>query len=682
MVSNTLFPVPQTDEPCHFTNYEARRRAAIQLTSECCHSWFDREGKWIHPVQLTDAGDWLRPPQPLPRTFNRLMFWLSMGLFAGEKADVELGNLIWKDLPLYLRTPGDDSGRPAFDIFVTNHSMQMLALHGDKLSPDVCRKLEDWAQVGLREYRGNRQCDLQFHGFNDNMPAKATLGLILGGEYFGDHAALEHGLWNLRQFRDLLSRRGLISEYNSPTYTPFTIVNLTEIAQKTGHDEARELASACVERIWADIYAHFHTPTGMVAGPYSRAYHFDSVGHLSSLSFLLWLVHGDQVILNPLEEFRRKPIRLLHAHGFCPESLGRLSWIASCELRPPEYLAEWHAQREYPFQVRATAERGGDESNTFPAEVSTCSYQEEDFSLGTAQGEAWTEKQSEAFYLTWRRCRPAARLEDIRVGYLKYLINEEAPHDPDESIPTHGCVHALQDRRTALVLVRPSLSLVGKPITKLKLSVLLPQHFGPHDHVEIRENHLFLEDGPVRLAIRPLNSTIWGGNGQLRLEKESDYLLVSMYNYAGEARIFTESQLGRTMNGFACVIGLCEEESSEEFQDKVLSSTCVDTWNFGMRTVRYQTPDTLLEMAYAPATNHIRYAALNGRLYPRPTWQADELPAEDLPFLGQNARPNSVTLPYRHLRVSWASQAPWIIASNGPRQSVAQSPSWPEESAE
>ena len=57
------------------------------------------------------------------------------------------------------------------------------------------------------------------------------MGMILGGEYFGDAAAVEHGMWNLRQLRDLLTRRGLLSEYTSPTYSPLSILNLAEVAR-------------------------------------------------------------------------------------------------------------------------------------------------------------------------------------------------------------------------------------------------------------------------------------------------------------------------------------------------------------------------------------------------------------------------------------------------------------------
>lgn len=645
---------------------ESRRAEVIRLTSQSCHEWFDREGRWVHPVGVAADGEWINPPQPIPSTFTRLTFWLCMGLMNGSEADKNLGNAILnraKFFPHIAPKNGEAVPQP-FDIFVTNHSMQMLTLHGEKLDPAVREKLERWAETGLADYRGNRQADYQFHGFNDNMPAKATLGLVLGGEYFNHRQALEHGLWNLRQLRDLLTRRGLFSEYNSPTYTPFTIVNLTEIARHARHEEAKELAAQSVERLWADILGHFHAPTGMVGGPYSRAYHFDSTGHLTSLSFLLWLVRGEGVFPHPIEEFSLKPLRLLHPHGFCPEGLGRLAWISSCQLTPPHYLADWAERRTYPYTLKATAERGGG-GECHAGEVYTTQYQEEDFSLGTAEGDTWSQMQSEVFYLTYRHKRPATRREDVRVAYTKYLINDEAPRDPDEALRTHGNVHTLQDGRTALVLARPSLNLAGIPLRRMKFSLLLPQHFGEIDYCEMVYGHIHIEDGTIRMAIRPLNSSVWGGDEPVRIEKNGPYLLLSFINYEGSERTFTREELGRTLNGFAFTIAPVEEESREDFRKRVSEAECVDYWHFAFRTVRYRLGKTLLEMNYAVESDHVRFACVNGKLLSRAPWQADGLPAEQLPFLSGSDSPNAVQVPYEHLRVSWKPDAPWVIHSNG-----------------
>jgi len=45
---------------------------------------------------------------------------------------------------------------------------------------------------------------------------------MIRGEYFGNAAAVEHGLWSLRQLRDMHAP-WMVSEFNSPTYSPLTV---------------------------------------------------------------------------------------------------------------------------------------------------------------------------------------------------------------------------------------------------------------------------------------------------------------------------------------------------------------------------------------------------------------------------------------------------------------------------
>ncbi|MBC2603653.1 hypothetical protein [Puniceicoccus vermicola] len=672
---------PDLLSPAPYETRAERYDATHRLISETCRKWFDSEGNWIHPVGVSAEGAWIHPPQPIPKTYTRFVFWMTMGLLCGSEEDVRLGNAILEKTRFHSHNipdqPGVDPEKiPPFDIFVTNHSMQMLAVHGKKLDESVKQQIEFWATAGLRDYMGNRSADLQFHGFNDNMPAKATLGLILGGEYFEDSDAFEHGLWNLHQLARMLSRRGLISEYNSPTYTPFTLVNLTVISQYAKSEEARTLASQCCERIWAEILAAFHRPTGLMGGPYSRAYHFDSTAHLSTQSFLLWLALDEMVLPNPIEEFQKDPIELLHAHGFAPESLGRLAWVSSCQLTPPKELLRWSRDRQYPFQFHATAERGGD-GEKYCSEVNITQYQEKDFSLGTAEGECWSQLQSEVFYFTYRKKQPATRREDVRVAYTRYLIDDEDPKDPGESLKTHGIVHTLQDKREALVLARPTLNLSATPLRRLRFCLIIPEHFGTIDRIIETETHLFLEDGPIRYAVRPLNPSDWEGTARIKMNRIENYLLLSLENYNGLPRQFTEEELKQTLNGFVFSVGRCDEETFESFHERVTDSHCLDSWYFDSRTVRYHSTETELEICYSPGGNHVRYASIKGRIRPNPVWKADGLPVQDLPFLGTPPPQQPLRFPYRHLKVPFAPEAPWTIHSDlSSQKSISSGSGW------
>lgn len=626
-----------------------RRARVAALAYSFCREWYDESGAWI-------------APQPAPDL--RITLWLCCGLLTGTSKAVALANTIIEasEFAHHHMVRSREEETSEFDIFITNHAIQILTACGAQLTEPARLKLERWGRHALKDYAGDRQCDYQFHGANDNMPAKATLGMILGGEYFGDPEAVQHGLWNLRQLRDLLSRRGLISEYTSPTYSPLTIINLTEIALLARTQEARKLAGQCAERVWSDILGHFHPPTGTMGGPYARAYQLDSTGHFSTAACLLWLVLGDAVAFDPVAELSRETIRLVHHHDDRATQLGILSWVAFAPVDPPDYLLTWLEGRRHPFRLKASAERGGAESG----EVNTTLYAEEDFSLGTSEGDAWCELQSEVYFLQYRRRAPLRGVEDLRTAYCRYLIDNQQPGDgmADHLLKPHGILHTVQEDRVALVLARPSLSLAEREVQALKLSVILPSHFGRPERIEADGDWVFVEDGPLYLALRGMNITDWGRRDAWRVEDFPNYRMLSFFNYEGEPRQFAREELGRTLNGFLSLIGLKSEESREEFRERVKGVELLDYFHFGCRTVRCRAGATALGMSYAVETDRVRYRSINGRLANRPAWEADGLPANRLPFLDM-VSPNSLDLPYRHLRAVWAPEAPWVIASQG-----------------
>ncbi|EIP98315.1 hypothetical protein OpiT1DRAFT_02771 [Opitutaceae bacterium TAV1] len=665
---------------------QSRIREVATFTLKYCSVHYTTDGRWNSPA--TDTAPDLRKT-----------LWLCFGLLANDDDTAEaeaaraLANhiLACAGFQHHSRPRSPEEAASRFDIFITNHAVQMLVVHGEKLTVAVRRKLEDWARAALDDYPGDRQADYQFHGANDNMPAKATLGLILGGEYFGDDYAVAHGLWNLRQLRDLLTRRGLLSEYTSPTYSPLTLVNLTEIALHARHPEAAALARQCCERIWADILGHYHAPTGTMAGPYARAYELDSTAHFSTAACLLWLALGEgRTPFNPVEELQRDPVRLIHHHDDRTTQLGVLAWLTACPLVPPPHLLRWVETRGFPFRLRADAERIARDA----AEVHTSLYAEEDFALGTSFGEPWSGMQSEAFFLQYRRRAPrsgpafaSCDITDLRTLYTRYLFNDQRPHSAGHGnlLKPHALVHTIHKDRIALVLARPLERLARQPVRALKFSAIIPTPFCPLEHIEIRKgdegrcaHHVFIKDGPIYIALRGLHATRWGDDCAnvlptgicLEPTPGGDYMVVSFYNYAGSGdsgRLFTEEEIMRTQNGFVAVVGLASEETFERFKHRVSASVLVDYYAFDQRTITYELGRTRLSASYAMPTNRFRYATINDQPMPRPRWQADGLPEPALPFLdgtSAGAGRNPLTdIPHKHMRVVWDPEKPWQIAS-------------------
>lgn len=641
---------------------EVRRIAVARLTYGHCRGRFDTAGIWSGGASAPDA---------------RKTLWLCFGLLgdAGNVDALALANRVLAALPFALhgrpRTP--EEARAKFDIFVTNHAVQLLVAHGAKLAPEVRTKLEDWARAALEGFPGDRQADYQFHGANDNMPSKATLGLILGGEYFGDEAAVAHGLWNLRQLREMLTRRGLVGEYASPTYSPLTLVNLTEIALHARHPECAELARQCAERVWADVLGHFHAPTRTMAGPYSRAYQLDSTAHFSTSACLLWLALGEAgASFDPVAELERETVRLVHHHSDRTTQIGVLAWLTSCPLTPPAHLLRWVEDRGYPFHLLANAERCGPDAG----EVNTTHYAEEDFAIGTSIGESWTRNQAEAYFLQYRRRAPLRDVADVRTLYLRCLIDDQIPTSSGggDMLRPQGLVHTVHKDRVALVIARPLARLAGQPLTSLRFSAVVPTHFGPLERVEIIPSpngggggHVFIKDGPMHIALRGLN--VFSGEAPesgitFETTPDGDFQVLSFLNHAGGARTYSADEIVRELTGMVIVTGLASEESFEAFKARVGAARLLDYYLFDQRTLAYELGDTRLAAAYSLPADRFRFTAIDGLPSSRPVWEATKLSVGELPFLNGEPRLNPLAdFPYKQLGVIWAPDASWQIMS-------------------
>lgn len=639
----------------------AIRRAAHHLARQC----IGPDGRWLLACEPPEDRQWL---------------WLAGSLLADglpeDRAFAEA--LIIAAPPSDMANGLDLHPAAPWSIFANNHAITLLHRHGTQLSGSARERLLGWARQALQDHPGNRQADYQFHGYNDNMPAKATCGLILGGELLGDRRAVAHGIWLLRQLRDQLARRGVISEHASPTYSPLTIAYLSEIAHDARDPEARRIAAACAERMWAEILGRYHPGLGMIGGPYSRAYAVDSVGHLSQMNHLLWLQFGSEVHPDPLAELTREPARLVvHHDGDIFFNLTERAWFSTMPWDPPAHLVAWMRNRGFPHRMIATAERA---EGAIPAGMShaagtilATSWHEPDFALGTSDGD-WGHCQAEEWFLSWRRRAPVADIADIRCAFPRMLADNAHPGEPTHHGLWRGETgfagdlarsHTLQAGRSSLLLMSPATFLAGRPFRRLRMLVAVGEHLAPLDRFEldVARRCLWIEDGPLRIGIRFLGCLGFGAPAQLTSERRDGYAMAWLHLWDGPARAFTADELATASCGYVAEIGLTAEETRDAFTTRVLAAPLTDYEYFAQRTVRWRGAGGELAMAVGLRSWGRRFASIDGRQVTEPAWEATGLPAEKLPFLGGSAPDGLYDLPHTDLAVHFAPHETWAIHS-------------------
>lgn len=588
--------------------------------------------------------------------------WHCFPLLAGEAVDVERANGILRTL------------KPARCHFTPMTFLQLLLRHGDRLDADVQAGMREYVRAGLGPSADGR---IHFSMYNDNFATMACFTLLIGGRMMDDGEARKAGLGKLEDMADLLRRRGTVMEYGSPTYTPIHAHVLADLANHEKDPAVRDLALQCEERMWAEIASHWHAPTSRMAGPYSRAYWVDTVGHTHLIHGFLWAVFGDAIFVNPVSALLHPhPDQIIHC-GWDTLMMPNVAWLTSADCHCPDILARILLEKPEGFTVTCTSEsipsliRGhrtyGDGRREFfdnPHEYPAFSgpntaYLAGDFALGTGYSGYHDGALTETVHVTYRRKVPARCLEDTRAVTCRYIYDEKLPerrnyydvfdseHGP-EGFRDEGRKWGLQHGPCSLAAYRPK-PFEAHETFSMKLSVLLPTHFAPVEEVRIGGTKpgtvesadlrpVFVRDGPVFLCFRPLACTDHGRRAAVRLQSVPHFLMVSFYNYEGPTRAFGLREVLLTSSGV-----LVHAASNRDFPDLdafmdwcgqgVLTDGMEESEGGVTRRIRYRRPDLDLRLALSPVSEGILMATINGRPRPEPRFSATGIEADRLPFL-------------------------------------------------
>lgn len=601
------------------------------------------------------------------------------GGWHGQGAEPPFREKMWHCLPLL--DAGGDQAELANRIiasltevkchFSPMTAMQILLKYEERLHGEVMEKLERYVRDSLGWMAEDR---IHFTMYNDNFAAMAMFTLLTAGERFGDQAAWDAGRRKLEGLKQVFTRCGTLMEYNSPTYTPITTHVLAETAAYVADEEIRQLAADCEKRMWAELAIRYHPTTSELAGPYSRAYLIDSVGHVHLAHALLYLVFGDEVFINPANQlFPADDKQVIH---IATDTLmwPNVAWVISATCHCPAELAELLLHKTFPFEAIATSEcLPGSEYLYTGTETGAwieygahhgpnVSYMTEDYALGTAYSQFFDGAISDSFHIVYRKKSPASRQADIGTVFSRYQFNERAPgqenvyggqkHGP-EMLRDEGRKLALQHRNVALIAYKPK-PFEADAVSSMKLSICFPLHYSGVESVWLGDRRLpdgtgeseqpvtvFVQDGPVLMAFRPLALTDLGRKCAVRVSVQEKFMEIAFYNYEGKARAFDPKELMLTLSGFAVHVQQFNESTDlQTFMDEVQTAELTDHLSSQLhghtRWISYQTKETKLELAYSPRSEGILYAAVDGEPRPAPRLQATGLDARQLPFLDRS----------------------------------------------
>jgi hypothetical protein len=637
----------------------SRRKLVLQALKEHTLEYFDDQGNWVAPI-------WVAPIwAPGPPLRERLWFAMAF-LQDGEERAVRRANGIIV------------SSTYTFCHFSPMVALQMLIKFGDRLETAAQTVLTDYLKEVLEQFR---EPEHDFVGVNDNFPCMATYTALMGGQLFGWRDLYEVGVRRLHQLKALLRRRGVDTEYASPTYTVIHAYVMAEIANYIDDEALRKIALQCEERVWVDLLGHYHPSTYQIAGPYSRAYTVDSTGYTHQARYVYYALLGEQVAINPLntifaDGYGDDPRNVIH-NGL-PFMQVSVANLAGADYHCPPALVNALVNKTYPFFFKATTEYGpstdalaiprthelADIGEYAAGSGSISTFMTEDYALGIATNEFHNGAQSDTFHVLYRRREPVVHQADVNTVYARYLINGCQPGQEnvyptfattsgDNFLWDQGRKIGLHHERTAMLLYKPK-QYGRNSVESLELAIILPAYNGVPEEIWLGDHKLdgpngssqqpcsvFVKDGPIYLAFHPLLLTDHGREVAVRVRLVNNFVLISFYNYQGPTRDFSIEDFLLTGNGFVTEVASEREVGSfAAFRAKMQQVsvhdelfTCVHYRWANLRRTIYERDGLELACEYSPITEGIKYQTVNGRVPATPQLEVTGIDTCALPFL-------------------------------------------------
>ncbi len=517
--------------------------------------------------------------------------------------------------------------------------------------------------------------ELDFVGVNDNFGMMSTYTVMSNWLIFDDHEMQTECEKRFGQLERLLKRRGVLSEYNSLTYTPLQLFVLASLAEAAPNDELRQIALSAQKRVWADILGHFHPSTGEITGPYSRHY---ILSEHTAYKFLYTLLNPENKIeIKDLVDNKLKSIETLYYLTAEYEINDEIFAL----LTDKKYPFEIYSTTEYSASTDATPEasvrnmKEEDDFYEYPAGVSGLySYQTEYYGIGTATREWHNGVQTSSFTLEYRPDKPINGKCNTKQVYCRYLINDEEKEK--QSFMDQGRKMAFGQKNKAVVLYKPKVAAIpavysnlpkglaehykkqeisgNNGVSSAKLVISIPAKNINEIYVEKTKvsalpyrtenaQSVYIKDSDIFMAFHPLEITDLGRDAAMSITERDERIEITFWNYRGTKKDFSKREFLHVRNGFAVSVNSIQEiESFEMFVEKENKTIITDdfiTTNHSrqtfVRAVDVNFDDMKLSCEYSPASEGIKNIACNDYPIEYPKLIMTGIDTSKLPYMDE-----------------------------------------------
>jgi hypothetical protein len=311
----------------------------------------------LHRAHFTECGEWIGPGKRDDVGAAREWLWHSFAFLAGDERDVQLANAI------LAAAPNLPNG------FNPIAAAQLLARHGGRIDGRARANLVRIVNDGLPDAIDH---SLAVTGVNNFSAMRAMLFLAAAQvleryDVTHPHRAIPdvYNRYRLQKFgRNVLylleaqlDRVELAEEFNSPNYSPITIMSVAEIVNLIDDPVAVRSARRIEQRLWRELLMFHHPVLQTPSGPYARGYEVDRIAHASNWKVMTAFLGLSEV---GVEQLLYPPAQGQVIHGGDLVAQQTIAcWLAAPDYHVPSDLLAAHWSRAFPFEQTTTYEWTG-----------------------------------------------------------------------------------------------------------------------------------------------------------------------------------------------------------------------------------------------------------------------------------------------------------------------------------
>jgi len=531
-----------------------------------------------HRDHFSDDGAWQGPLKRDGVNYAREWLWHAFAFLAGDEDDQRLGNAIVSATP----NLGNHFNPIA--------AAQLMLHYQDVLEPRAAEHLIRIINDGFAEAV---DYSLAITGVNNFSCMRAFFFLAASQiietyEVSYAHRSMPevYNRFRMRQFgRNVLElleaqlvRTDLSEEFNSPNYSPISLLAMAEIVNLIEDEPAREAAARIERRLWQEMLCFHHPRLGGLSGPYSRGYLTDTVGHASNWKILCCFlgIDSDPAVVDLV--YAPKAGQVVIPDGDIAGVQSFVSWLTRPDYHVPDDIQLAFEERRFPYTYRGTYQWPGmgfqrangkvflnvegDWRTPGGRGVAQC-YQDERFSIGSMT-QTYT-PQNHACQVIYRLSENENGLGATRTATLAMTVEQPKDGMTDRCGKTHmvsnyGCFQtkqkynvvsgsavphhwAMQSMQTGGDIEIGFNLLVSEhlPAEALVESVCLNDQCFPDEPLTVQDRHgqFQIEDGGVSITC----SFACEDPMRIRITRSDGFLRCAVVLYEGPVRTFTPDEL-------------------------------------------------------------------------------------------------------------------------------------------